>query len=360
MNIGIVGLGKLGKSLYNVIRDNTDNDVFYYDRVDMGQHYNFKTLNELNEISKILFICVDTPEDEKLDGSNFYNIETVTGFDYNYQSVMDTLREITNQTTTVIITSTTSASYIETIVGEYPNLNIIYNPFMFEGGNEYNSIKNQKDVILGQKLDHSNDTELINLYNSITDDINYHKLPYVSAALLKMTHNVYVSLRISFVNSIQRLSHKFDVDPQPILNSLKLFPIFNNPKFMGIGLPSGGPCIPRDSLVISNSIPQDTFFKEILNERMFHTEWLTERIINVMNLLGKSGVSLFGLSYKKNVDNLKGSSALLLKNSLENNGISCVIDDESKERLSVVLNSDPELKYPYYDVWEDKILNQLK
>ena len=231
---------------------------------------------------------------------------------------------------------------------------------MFEGGNEYNSIKNQTDVILGIREGQTNEEKLINLYDSITSGINYHRLDYVSASLLKMTHNVYVSLRISFVNSVQRLTDELGVEPSPILNSLKLFPIFNKPKFMGIGLPSGGPCIPRDSLVISNSLPNDTFFKGILNERMNHVEWLTKRIIDIMNLMGKNGISLFGLSYKKNVENLKGSSALLLKNSLENVGIDCVVDNESIERLTVVMNSEPELRYPYYDVWEDKIISPLK
>lgn len=360
MNIGIVGLGKLGKSLYKVISDSTKNTVFYYDRIDMGEEFNFKTISELNDMCNIIFICVDTPEDGRYDGSNFYNTDDVVDFDYEYKSIIDSLNELTNQNTSVVITSTVSPTYIKKIVNDFVYLNIIYNPFMFEGGNEYNSIKNQTDVILGLRKDTTKDKDLINLYDSITENINYHKTDYVSASLLKMLHNVYVSLRIGFVNSVQRITNTFDVPPQPLLDSLKLFPIFNKPKFMNIGLPSGGPCIPRDSLVISSSIPNDPFFKEILNERMNHTEWLSSRIIDIMNLMGKNGVSIFGLSYKKNVNNLKGSSALLLKNSLEKSGVKCVVDEESINRLSVVLNSEPELKYPYYDIWEDKILNPIK
>jgi len=359
MNIGIVGLGKLGKSLYRVISDNTENDLCYYDRIDMGDEFKFRTLKEIDK-SEIIFICVDTPEDERFDGSNFYNIDDINNFDYEYGSIVNTLDSLENNESLIVITSTVSPKYINKIVNKYPNSNIIYNPFMFEGGNEYNSIKNQTDVILGIREGQTNEEKLINLYDSITSGINYHRLDYVSASLLKMTHNVYVSLRISFVNSVQRLTDELGVEPSPILNSLKLFPIFNKPKFMGIGLPSGGPCIPRDSLVISNSLPNDTFFKGILNERMSHVEWLTKRIIDIMNLMGKNGISLFGLSYKKNVENLKGSSALLLKNSLENVGIDCVVDNESIERLTVVMNSEPELRYPYYDVWEDKIISPLK
>ena len=359
MGIGIIGLGKLGKSLYRVISDNTNNELCYYDRTDMGDQFNFRTLKEVGK-SEIIFICVDTPEDERFDGSNFYNIDNINNFDYDYGSIIEILNSLKNEDSLIVITSTVSPKYIDEIIKKFPQLNIIYNPFMFEGGNEYNSIKNQTDVILGLKKGQNSEKKLVDLYNSITSNINYHRLDYASASILKMTHNVYVSLRISFVNSIQRLTYEIGVETSPILDSLKLFPIFNKPKFMGVGLPSGGPCIPRDSLVISNSLPNDTFFKEILNERMNHVEWLTKRIIDIMNLMGKNGVSLFGLSYKKNVDNLKGSSALLLKNSLEQSGVDCVIDEESIERLTVVMNSEPELRYPYYDVWEDKIISPLK
>ena len=121
-----------------------------------------------------------------------------------------------------------------------------------------------------------------------------------------MIHNSYVSLRISFVNVVQRLTYEVGGEAQNILNALKEFPIFNTPRFLNIGLPSGGPCIPRDSLVLSR-ITKEGLFDDIVSERMIHIDWLSDNIIDLMMIYGKTTISLFGLAYKKILTEINNS-----------------------------------------------------
>ena len=352
MNISIIGLGKLGKSLYDVIRDHTHHYVSYNDLV-IKEEYNYWTIKDISILSDLIFICVDTPEDDRLSGSQFYNINEIEEFDYDYNNIVSVLNGLENTKSIVVITSTVSPNHIDYLVNSFSHLTIIYNPFMFEGGNEYNSIKEQENVIIGCKTD---PTPLIRLYEEFNKKTRYHITDFKSASLIKMTHNLYVSLRIGFVNSIQRVSDFLDVNPKDVLDPLKSFPVFNNPKFLNIGLPSGGPCIPRDSLVVSKIIPDNQFLSSILEERMNHTLWLTNKIKGLMKSQNKQSVTLIGVSYKKGITSTKGSPALLLKESLERDGIDCYVDNESERSLNVLINSTVELKYPYYDVWEDKFI----
>jgi nucleotide sugar dehydrogenase len=353
--IGIVGLGKLGQSLYDVISDTTDMEVVYYDIISQDQKYKYEPIESIKETCTLIFICVSTPENPLYDGSDLFYLHDLKEFDYDYTAVHDTLIDLDGCRGAIIISSTISPKGIDDIILNTGNLRIIYNPFMFEGGNEYNSILNQKNIIIGSNRDPQ---ILIDFYRNISPDAAIHTLSFTESALLKMIHNSYVSLRISFVNAVQRLTYEVGGEAQNILNALKEFPIFNTPRFLNIGLPSGGPCIPRDSLVLSR-ITKEGLFDDIVSERMIHIDWLSDNIIDLMTIYGKTTISLFGLSYKKGVKSLKGSSAVLLKKSLENKDIKCYVDRETVNSFNVLLNEDSTLlenKSLYYDIWRDRVI----
>jgi len=355
LNISIIGLGKLGTSLYDVIRDNSNHKLSYYDIIKKYDSYEFQDLDDATTGKDLIFICVSTPQPEEYDGSKVIDQKELIGFDYNYDSVDNILDNIKDTEVTVVITSTISPDKIRSIFEEYNYLNIIYNPFMFEGGNEYQSIKDQKNVIIGSFSESYK--KLIDLYEEVGTIGHVNKVSPLEASLIKMLHNSYTSLRISFVNSVQRLTDITGGDAQNILDNLKTFPLFNSPKFLNVGLPSGGPCIPRDSMVISGHDVNNGIFSNIVNERFDHVEWLTNKIIKHLKKTNKKGVSLFGLSYKVGVDNLTGSSAVLLYNSLVKRGITCLIDEEDDDSLIVLLNTNHKPKSTHYDVWKDRLID---
>jgi nucleotide sugar dehydrogenase len=355
ISIGIIGLGKLGTALYDVIVEKTNNFVLYNDLLERGPEYRCASLGVISQTTSLIFICVNTPEDDQYDGSSFYNIHDIEVFDYDYTSITDILNELRGTSATVVINSTVSPQSINAIMNNFNDMDLIYNPFMFEGGNEYNSILNQNNVIIGLKNREQDYSSISKLYGEFGGNENYHVLNYTEASLLKMSHNLYTSLRVSFVNSLQRLSQKLGCDTQNVLDNLKEFPIFNKPKFLNVGLPSGGPCIPRDSLVLAK-LNDDPFFGEILNDRMTHIKWLSQKIKNLMLEKNMGGISLHGIGYKKGLDNVKGSSGVLLKKSLEDDNIKCIIDEERQNYLNVLINSNKTPNSDYYDVWLDKFI----
>ena len=92
---------------------------------------------------------------------------------------------------------------------------------------------------------------------------------------------------------------------------------------------------------------------------MIHIDWLSDNIIDLMTIYGKTTISLFGLPYKKGVKSLKDSSAVLLKKSLENKDIKCYVDRETVNSFNVLLNEDSTLlenKSLYYDIWRDRVI----
>jgi UDP-N-acetyl-D-glucosamine dehydrogenase len=133
-------------------------------------------------------------------------------------------------------------------------------------------------------------------------------------------------VNIALVNEIALMSHKMDIDVWEVIDAAKTKPFGFMPFYPGPGL--GGHCIPIDPYYLSWKARQNGFecrFIELaghINSAM--PDYVVERVADALNTVKKpingSRVHLFGVAYKKDVNDLRESPALDILTLLSKRG----------------------------------------
>jgi UDP-N-acetyl-D-glucosamine dehydrogenase len=159
-------------------------------------------------------------------------------------------------------------------------------------------------------------TELASaLYGSVVSTV----VPVSStrvAEMVKLLENTFRAVNIGLVNEIALMCHKMDINVWEVIDAAKTKPFGFMPFYPGPGL--GGHCIPIDPFYLSWKARQNGFecrFIELaghVNASM--PEYVVQRITDALNSVRKSingsKVHLFGVAYKRDVNDLRESPAL--------------------------------------------------
>ncbi len=136
------------------------------------------------------------------------------------------------------------------------------------------------------------------------------------AEMVKLLENTFRAVNIGLVNEIALLSRKMDIDVWEVIDAAKTKPFGFMPFYPGPGL--GGHCIPIDPFYLSWKARQNGFecrFIELaghVNSAM--PEYVVQRVADALNSVRKSingsKVHLFGVAYKRDVNDMRESPAL--------------------------------------------------
>ncbi|WP_108260740.1 nucleotide sugar dehydrogenase [Mangrovicoccus ximenensis] len=148
-----------------------------------------------------------------------------------------------------------------------------------------------------------------------------------AAEATKLTENIFRSVNIALMNELKTIFEPMDVDIWEVIEAAKTKPFGFMPFYPGPGL--GGHCIPIDPFYLSwkaREFDMRTRFIELageINSSMPH------RVVNRMALamdqrlnkgLNGARILVLGAAYKKNVDDMRESSALKIMVLLEARG----------------------------------------
>ena len=136
------------------------------------------------------------------------------------------------------------------------------------------------------------------------------------AEMVKLLENTFRAVNIGLVNEIALMSRKMDIDVWEVIDAAKTKPFGFMPFYPGPGL--GGHCIPIDPFYLSWKARQSGFecrFIELagqVNGSM--PEYVVQRVSDALNSVKKpingSRVHLFGIAYKRDVNDMRESPAL--------------------------------------------------
>lgn len=165
-----------------------------------------------------------------------------------------------------------------------------------------------------------------------------------SAELIKYTSNCMLATKISFANLIAMYCERLGADAENVLEAVGLDKrIGRNFLYPGIGY--GGSCLPKDVkafISIGKNNQVDTGFLEeveLVNKKI--RESFTKKIVN--NSPGKK-LSILGLSFKPNTDDIREAPSLYLINDLIANGFELqVFDPVAEENVKKIM--DKKIKF---------------
>jgi UDP-N-acetyl-D-glucosamine dehydrogenase len=136
------------------------------------------------------------------------------------------------------------------------------------------------------------------------------------AEMVKLLENTFRAVNIGLVNEIALMSHKMDIDVWEVIDAARTKPFGFMPFYPGPGL--GGHCIPIDPFYLSWKARQSGFEARFI-ELAGHVngsmpEYVVDRIGEALNSVKKpingSRIHLFGIAYKKDVNDMRESPAL--------------------------------------------------
>ena len=160
------------------------------------------------------------------------------------------------------------------------------------------------------------------LYREVCDEVVRVSSPEV-AELTKLLENIFRSVNIAMVNEIAMLADRMGIDIWEVVDAAATKPYGFMPFDPGPGM--GGHCLPVDPFYLAwraREFDLTTEFIELagkVNQLMpYHCVAKVERVLNDAGKAVKgSRVSLFGVSYKPGVGDLRQSPALKIRALLE-------------------------------------------
>lgn len=148
-----------------------------------------------------------------------------------------------------------------------------------------------------------------------------------TAEAVKLTENIFRSVNIALVNELKMVYERMGIDIWEVIDAAKTKPFGYMPFYPGPGV--GGHCIPIDPFYLtwkSREYGMPTRFIELagqINERM--PDYVIGKLREALDAktgkgLNGSKILLIGISYKKDVDDMRESPSMFLFEKLEDAG----------------------------------------
>lgn len=164
-----------------------------------------------------------------------------------------------------------------------------------------------------------------------------------SAQMIKYAANAFLATKISFINSIARLSDKVGADIKNVSVGLGLDPRIGG-KFLNAGLGYGGSCFPKDTwalIAYAKRLGYNfKFLKEVDNVNEAQIDYFIDKIVKALDgsVKGKI-VSVLGLSFKPGTDDMREARSVELIKKLLNLGAKVrVYDPKALDKAKVVFS----------------------
>ncbi len=350
MNIGFVGLGKLGLPCALAIDSFKEHNVIGYDPDERIKEYlnqksipyreegaskllenhniEIKSLKDVIKNSELIFVPIQTPHDPLYDGVTRLP-DTRVDFDYSYlieglKQISLELDELKEERIIIIISTVlpgTIENQIKPILSKYVKL--CYNPFFIAMGTTINDFLNPEFVLFG--VDDIEASQKVKEFYTTLHNKDVYECTLDEAELIKVSYNTFITMKICLANTVTEMSHKLNnIDSDNVMNALKLAnQRLISEKYLTGGMGDGGGCHPRDNIALSwlsqkVDLSYD-WYENLMISREKHTDWLAELTIN-SSLESDLGIAILGKSFKKETNLINGSPAYLLKTLIEEKG----------------------------------------
>ena len=362
MNIGFIGLGKLGlpcalavESIGHKVvgydpseqvKDIIDTKKIQYQEIWAQEHLDkskieIKSIEDVVGESEIIFVPIQTPHGEQFEGITRIPEER-EDFDYTFlkKGIKDLSDEIEKQgeDKIVIIISTvlpgTIRKEIIPLLGEHTK--ICYNPFFIAMGTTIADFTNPEFVLFGVDDDWAAKTAET-FYKTIHTR-PFFKTDIKSAELIKVAYNTYIGMKVVFANTMMEICHHTGANVDDVTDAMGLaHERLMSKRYLYGGMGDGGGCHPRDNIAmswLSNKLGlSHNFFDNLMMARENQTEWLAHLMEDEAEkmygnpLPTETKFVILGKTFKQETNLTVGSPSILLKNILEERGHNVLMYD---------------------------------
>jgi len=271
--------------------------------------------------SDIVFIAVGTPS-RRGDGH--------ADLSYVYQAAEQIGKKIEGYT--VVVTKSTvpvgTGIEVKNIIKKVnPNadFDVVSNPEFLREGNAIQDFLRPDRVVVGFESEKAKKI-IASLYKPlflIETPILFTDLK--TAELIKYSANAFLAVKISYINQMADLCEKIGADVHDVAKGIGLDKRIGN-KFLHPGPGYGGSCFPKDTVALVKTANQNNSDISIVDTVVkYNAKRKSEMADKILKELGNDltnkKVSILGLSFKPETDDMRDSPSLDIIPILQENGI---------------------------------------
>lgn len=177
------------------------------------------------------------------------------------------------------------------------------------------------------------------------------RMDIASAEMVKLASNAFLATKISFINEIANVCEETGADVLEVAKGMGLDDRIG-PKFLKPGIGFGGSCFPKDVSALKQLAGNSGYHFQLLNAVIEVNELQKRRVISKLqkhlgSLVGKK-ISLLGLAFKPDTDDMREASSLVLSARLQADGALItaydpVAEDEARRLIKGVNFADSAL-----------------
>jgi UDPglucose 6-dehydrogenase len=155
-----------------------------------------------------------------------------------------------------------------------------------------------------------------------------------SAEMVKLASNAFLATKISFINEIANVCEETGADVIEVAQGMGLDDRIG-PKFLQAGIGFGGSCFPKDVNALKQLAGNSGYHFQLLNAVIEVNELQKRRVIGKLQkhlgaLVG-ANITLLGLAFKPNTDDMREASSLVLSARLQADGAKVRVYDPVAE-----------------------------
>ena len=341
MNIGVIGLGKLGCSMFaafaaagnNVfgfdINENVRNDLRrkiapvaetdLQNEINLGFE-NFKILDSTSQViesSNVIYVIVPTPSLK--DGT--FDTKYLENVILNINDVKSSCENKLIVITSTVLPGDTRLKLISKIRiknDNFSKINFCYSPEFIALGSVLNDLKNPDFLLVGEDSPRSADFHIDAMMTIIKNKkIPIRRMTIESAEMAKISINSYITSKISFANAIGITAENIEnCSSKDVLSAIGSDSRIGK-KYLNKGLGFGGPCFPRDNRAIQQVINRAEGLdyhlpiqNEIFNSKL--PEYYFRKIDQYCISKNLENILVVGLTYKDGSYLLEESQSYLI------------------------------------------------
>tara|TARA_B100001121_G_scaffold310180_1_gene339908 strand:- start:36 stop:1340 length:1305 start_codon:yes stop_codon:yes gene_type:complete len=287
-------------------------------------------LKKAIQSSDIIFICVGTPSKK---GSLKVDLSFV------YKCVKEIL-SFSNKKKIIVTKSTVpvgTGDEIEKILKKKRRLfTVISNPEFLREGEAIRDFRYPDRIVIG-----SNEKRIFSimkkLYSpSINKGAKFIASSRRGAELIKYASNAFLATKITFINELANLCEKAGVNIEDISLGMGSDTRIGG-RFLRAGPPYGGSCFPKDTKGLVSAAEKFKInlpvVKTVIRSNQSRIKLLIKRIHKILgSTLKNKNISLLGVTFKPNTDDMRDSSALKIMPYLSSKGAKISYYDPSGEK----------------------------
>ncbi|MBE0009052.1 MULTISPECIES: UDP-glucose dehydrogenase family protein [unclassified Arthrobacter] len=297
--------------------------------------------------AQVHFLCVGTPQRKGEYAADLRYVDAA------FASLVDSLEEGNLVVGKSTVPVGTAARLADDLLERFPDASLAWNPEFLREGFAVKDTLSPDRLVYGVPAGEAGEraTVLLDEVYAGPLGLGTRRLvaDYATAELVKSAANSFLATKISFINAMAEVCDAAGADVTLLADAIGMDDRIGR-KFLNAGIGFGGGCLPKDIrafMARAGELGADqalTFLREVddinLRRRIRVVE-LTRQLVGG-SLLGKR-ITVLGVAFKPNSDDVRDSPALSIAAQLQLQGADVTVTDP--EALTNAKGRFPELNY---------------